>query len=142
MLPYPNPCCRLPGLQLQLTTGASLANQAPVLFDQVVNCKSACLCYVPGSGKIMVMQPGNYLIVWSVQLRQSSAGKVTFALTLDGTPAASTEAWLERGQLSGAALFTVDCTPATLSLVNRTGSAVSYDTALGIRANLVMLQLL
>lgn len=133
-------CC-LPGLQVQLQSGTTLSDGFPVPFDTIVNHKSTVVRCAPGSGNLILTQPGNYYVSWSVNLDQVSAGKVRLGLTLDGTPVASTDVWLGRAQVAGTALLTVSSVSAALQLANLTGRDLAYDTATTIRANLVILQL-
>ncbi|MDD3164811.1 MAG: hypothetical protein PHS97_03040 [Oscillospiraceae bacterium] len=141
----PEPDCPPPaptllhGVQLQLKSGTSVAANAPVLFDAVVRDCSNAIAYEPDTGEVHINRPGNYYVSWSVNLHETTAGKRAFALTLNGTKVATVDAWLERGQICGAALVTVTGR-SVVQLVNAATGAAKYDTDTTILANLVIVQ--
>ena len=65
---------------------------------------------------------------------------MSFGLNVGGNIIASVPAYLERGQISGSAFVPVTTSGTTLSLFNNGTTAVNYDTALNVRANIVITQ--
>lgn len=101
---------------------------------------SSGITYTIGSGTFTLTTPGNYLVNWQINVNQGAAGEVSFGLNVGGNIIASVPAYLERGQISGSAFVPVTTSGTTLSLLNNGTTAVNYDTALNVRANIVITQ--
>lgn len=140
--PPPPPSIQtLRGIQVNLLNGTSIADDASVPFDSIVNNKTSSVSYTLGSGNLIFLKPGNYFVTWSVAVNPADSGVVSFSLTLGGVDVSASQLYVvDRGVITGSALITVTTTPVNLQLVNRTGATVPYDIALDYLANLVILE--
>ena len=98
------------------------------------------IVYTTGSGVFTFNRTGNYLITWQINIDQNGGSEVSFGLNVGGTLISSMPAFLNRGQMSGSALITITTAGTTMSLVNNGSASVPYDTALDVRANIVITQ--
>ena len=130
-------------MQLSLTgsSAGTVASGSPVLFDTVdVNTTVGIGC-TPNSGKVTIGRTGTYLVNWWVAVENAQAAELmAFAVTLNGTDVQTSYADIGGGQVYGSAVVNVTSLPATLSLVNQSGDAVTYATAEG-QASMTITQL-
>ena len=121
-------------MQLSLvgSSAGSVANGACVTFDALNSNTTLGVSYTPGSGQIAVGRTGTYLVNWWVAIENAQgAESVAFALSLNGSDLATSYSDTGGGQIYGTAIVNVTSIPATLTLVNRSGSAVTLATAAG-----------
>ena len=143
----PGPGSALSGLQVQLqgSSGGTVATNTNVLFDTTINAPSTDITYNAGTGTFFINTPGNYYISWWVNADGAeTASNVTFGIRvisggsdiiLSTSPAPITTL-----QLNGSALITVTTTPLVFNLFNSTGTTVTYGTGT-IQANLTIIEL-
>ena len=134
---------QLRGMQLSLvgSSAGSVASGACVTFDTVDFDNALGVSYTSGSGQIAVGRTGTYLVNWWVGIESSqSAESVAFALSLNGSDVATSYSDTGGGQVYGTAIVNVTSIPATLTLVNRSGEAVTLATA-GGQSSLTLTQL-
>jgi len=134
----------LSGLQVQLqeSSGGTVANGTNVLFDTTINAPSANITYNAGVGTFFINQPGNYYISWWVNTDGAEIQtSVSFGIRVVSGPTilASSPDPLVTLQLSGSALLTVTTTPTIFNLFNNSGATVNYGTS-AIQANLTIIQ--
>ena len=133
----------LRGMQLSLvgSSGGSVAHGAGVAFDTVDSNNTLGVSYTSGSGSVNVGRTGTYLVNWWVAIENAqTAEMVAFALSLNGSDVATSYSDVGGGQIYGTAIVNVSSIPATLSLINRSGAAVTLATA-GEQAGLTLTQL-
>ena len=130
-------------MQLSLvgSSAGSVASGASVAFD-TVDCNNALgVTYTAGSGQIAIGRTGTYLVNWWVAIENAQgAESVAFALSLNGSDLATSYSDTGGGQIYGTAIVNVTSIPATLTLVNRSGDAVTLATAAG-QGSLTLTQL-
>jgi hypothetical protein len=132
-------------VQLQGSSGATIANNINVLFDTVINSASTSITYNAGVGTFFITEPGNYYISWWVNTDGAEAEtSVAFGIRVVAgsivTPIlSSSPAPVVTLQLNGSALLTVGVVPTVFSLFNSTGDTVSYATSV-VQANLTIIQ--
>ncbi|NCB04063.1 MAG: hypothetical protein EOM69_00870 [Clostridia bacterium] len=129
------------GVHAQLRSGTTLGIGSAVAFDTMANDQSLDISYMLGSGNFVIARPGNYQVAWSVNVNQAAATDVSFSVALNGISVTNVDAWVTRDQLDGIALVTVAGSPTTLTLVNSTGSILTYDASTTVRANIVIMQI-
>lgn len=115
------------GIQAQLIGGGGsiIADDANIVFDDIVSELDENIVYDPVTGEFTINRPGEYFISWSVAPDGAGpAVNVTFAISVNGLPYAAMSSPIVSGVLSGEALVTVGNTPAVITLVNVTGVAV------------------
>ena len=125
---------QLRGMQLSLVGSSAeiVESASPVAFDALNFNNTLGISYLPGSGKITVGRTGTYLVNWWVAIENAqSAETVAFALSLNGSDVATSYSDTGGGQIYGTAIVSVGSIPATLTLVNRSGDAVTLATAAG-----------
>ena len=124
----------LRGMQLSLvgSSAGSVEQGACVTFDALNFNNTLGVSYTPGSGKINIGRTGTYLVNWWVGVENSQSSEVVaFALSLNGSDVATSYSDIGGGQIYGTAIVNVTSIPATLTLVNRSGEAVTLVTAGG-----------
>lgn len=134
----------LSGVQLQLqgSSGGSIADGANVVFDVSLNSISPNIAYAAGTGVFTITDPGTYYINWWVNTDGAQAQtNVIFTIeTSDGAAiSAVSPSPIVTTQLSGNALITVVVAPVTFSLVNNSGAPVTFGTG-GVQADLTVVQ--
>ena len=130
----PQPLPQLRGMQLSLagSSGGTVQNGANVPFDTVGANNMLGVSYAPGSGTVTISRTGTYLVNWWVAVEGTqTAESLAFAISLNGTDVQTSYSDIGGGQVYGTAIVNVTSIPATLSLVNRSGDAVTYVTASG-----------
>lgn len=125
-----------------MTTGASVANNNPVLFSTtLVNDQTDSVTYA-GAGTFVFTRPGNYYVSWSVAIQLTTGADVNFGLLLGTTVVAEASGYVQRGVHTGSALITVAGTavPTVMQLINRSGNTIPYDDNTDILANIVIFE--
>ncbi|MEG2624322.1 MAG: hypothetical protein RSC06_15640, partial [Clostridia bacterium] len=112
---------------------------ASVPFNLLVNDQSTDIAYALGSGDFVFAATGNYYVTWSLNVKDST-NAVSLSLRVGSTIVATIDGYVSRGQINGSALITISGVPGVVSLINTSGSAINFDTATSILANLVVLQ--
>ncbi|SHN62650.1 collagen-like protein [Desulfitobacterium chlororespirans] len=137
----------LSGLQVQLqgSSGGTVANNANVLFDTTINAPSANIIYNAGIGTFLINQPGNYYISWWVNTDGAEAEPtVSFGIQVisggSQTILSSSPSPMVTLQLNGSALLTVTTVPLVFNLFNNSGATVSYGIS-AIQANLTIIEI-
>lgn len=127
-------------LQLQFTTGGSIANGSSVPFDDVV-LYSGAIAYDSTLGAISLGEPGRYIINWWVatQATLATSGAV-FTLVNSSGEDISSASIIKAGQLCGSAIIQVDTAPAEITLINNSGATYYLPTSLPVCAGLNLLQ--
>ena len=140
------PGSELSGLQVQLqgSSGGTVADGTNVLFDTVINAPTANIVYNAGIGNFFITQPGNYYISWWINTDGAGAETtVSFGIRVisGGGPTilSSSPAPITTLQLSGSALLTVTTIPTVFSFFNDSGATVNYGTS-PIQANLTIIE--
>lgn len=134
---------QLRGMQLSLvgSSAGSVASGANVTFDTMNVNTTLGVSYTLGSGQIVLGRTGTYLVNWWVAVENTqTADPVAFALSLNGSDVATSYSDTGGGQVYGSAIVNVTSIPATLTLVNRSGEAVTLATA-GGQSSLTLTQL-
>ncbi len=134
----------LTGLQVQLqgSSGGTIANGTNVLFDTVINAPSSNVTYNAGVGMFFINQPGNYYISWWVNTDGAEIeDTVEFGIRVVDGPIilSSSPSPIVSLQLNGSALLTATNIPTVFSLFNNSGATVSYGTS-AIQANLTIIE--
>jgi len=125
---------QLRGMQVSLvgSSGGTVEQGACVAFDALNSNNTLGVSYTPGSGKVNVARTGTYLVNWWVAIENAqTATSLAFALSLNGSDVQTSYSDIGGGQIYGTAIVTVSSIPATLTLVNRSGDAVTLVTAGG-----------
>ncbi len=126
-------------VQLQGSSGGTIANGANVIFDTTILDATDDITYNSVTGVFTINRPGLYKIDWWVDT--GGAGELTnvlFSLQSGLTSiSASSPAALTTLQLYGQGLIEVSTVPTTFSLVNTTGTTVTYGTST-IQADLII----
>jgi hypothetical protein len=129
-------------VQLQGSSGGTVATGTNVLFDTVINAPSPNITYNAGVGMFFINAPGNYYISWWVNTDGAEAEtSVNFGIRVVGGPiiSASSPSPMVTLQLNGSALITVTTTPLVFNLFNDSGATVTYGTS-DIQANLTIIE--
>jgi hypothetical protein len=132
----------LGGLQLQLTglPSGTIEDGAPIPFDTLINSQTPDIIY-SGFGVFTINTNGNYFVSWWVTTDGAEAiTYVNFELELNGSGVGQGSSPIVSGQLNGSSLVTVGTAPATLALVNATGTTISYGNN-PVQANIVIVEL-
>ena len=128
-------------LSLEGSSGGTVAANASVPFDTVDANNTLGVSYTAGSGSVTIGRTGTYLVNWWVSIAGTqTAQSLAFAVSLNGSDVQTSYSDIGGGQIYGTAIVTVSSIPATLSLVNRSGDAVTYATAEG-QSGLTLTQL-
>ena len=138
---------QLAGLQVQLqgSSGGTVAQDQNVLFDTVINAQSPQITYDPATGIFTLTEMGNYYINWWLNADGAEASPfVVFGIRMlsggTGTILSASPIPVTTLQLQGSALVTATGSPATFSLFNDTGATASYGIA-SVQANLTILRI-
>ncbi len=129
-------------MQLQGSSGGTVANGTNVLFDTVINAPSANITYNAGVGMFFINQAGNYYISWWVNTDGAEAETtVEFGIRVVSGPTilSSSPSPVTTLQLNGSALLTVTTVPTVFNLFNNSGATVSYGTT-AVQANLTIVE--
>ncbi|HBC26326.1 MAG TPA: hypothetical protein DC013_02820 [Ruminococcaceae bacterium] len=131
-------------VQLQGSSGGTVATGTNVLFDTNINAPSANITYNAGVGNFFITQPGNYYISWWVNTDGAEAAtNVSFGVRVVAggaqTVLASSPSPVVTLQLNGSALLTVTTVPLVFNLFNNSGATVTYGTS-PIQANLTIVE--
>jgi hypothetical protein len=116
------------GLQAELSSGEeeTVADDATVVFDTLVQDESPYLSYGTATGEITIDALGVYYISWwvatSAVVGQTS---ITMELQLNGVSLSGASTNVIIGQLAGNAVVPVATTGSVLELVNISGGAVT-----------------
>lgn len=130
-------------VQLQASSGGTVADSANVLFDVNLNSVSPNITYAPATGVFTIAEVGTYYINWWVNTDGAEAAtnvEFTIETSAGGAVSAVSPAPLVTTQLSGNALITVAAVPTTFSLVNNSGATVTYGTG-AVQADLTVVQI-
>ena len=129
-------------VQLQGSSGGTLADNANVIFDTVVLNTSSAISYDSTTGIFTINAPGVYLVNWWVNTDGADVATPIILSVEMGATAISSETPppFTTVQLYGQGLFEVGLVPRTFSLVNRTGGIVGYATS-SVQADLVVFKL-
>jgi hypothetical protein len=131
------------GIQAQLIGGGGsvIANNANVVFDDIVTELGDNIGYNPVTGAFTINRPGDYFISWAVAPDGAGlAVNVTFAITVNGLPYAAMSSPIVSGVLSGEALVSVGNAPAVITLRNLTGDGV-FVPMTPVQADIVIYRL-
>ncbi|HWP80369.1 MAG TPA: hypothetical protein VN446_06960 [Candidatus Acidoferrum sp.] len=131
-------------MQLQGSSGGTVANNVNVLFDTVVNAPSADITFNAGTGTFFITAPGTYYISWWVNTDGAETSPlVNFGIRIlsggTGTILGTSPSPVTTLQLNGNALITTVSVPLVFSLFNNTGTTVSYGTS-PVQADLTIIQ--
>jgi len=121
-------------MQLALTnsSGGTVETGGAVEFDTVETNTLQGVSYAATTGTLTFNQVGTYLINWWVGIENAQAAEVlSFALSLNGTDVQTSYSDIGSGQMFGTAIVQVTSIGSTLSLMNRSGAAVTFVTAAG-----------
>jgi len=121
-------------MQLSLvgSSAGSVGNGDCVAFDTINANNTLGVSYKAGSGIITLNSTGTYLVNWWIAIENAqSAESLAFALSLNGGDVQTSYSDIGGGQIYGTAIVTVNSISSTLSLVNRSGEAVTLVTAAG-----------
>ena len=121
--------CQIVGMSLQLINGdENLPTDYPIVFDEVLTKNSDIMCCRECEGVIEIHECGTYLVDWNVTVESSETASVSFSLEVNGKIETTSTLSVPTGQLSGQALIPIKHAPATIRLVNTTGSDVQLST--------------
>ncbi len=124
-------------LQLERLSPGCVPPGGKVIFEAAV-FSSGDIAYDNQTGVITISQPGRYLFDWWVATGCSWADEAIFALSGGtGTPVIGNSPQ-RIGQVSGFAVFAVDTTPASISLINCARAAVAYARDVPVKAGLLV----
>lgn len=127
-------------MQLRGSTGGTVADEANVVFDTVVNDQSLNINYAAGVFTVLPGGAGNYYVSWWLDTNGAQAVPyVLFEIELNGGAGIPAASPITTGQLSGSALLSVGAVPATITLVNGTGAAVTLATT-PVQANIIIIE--
>jgi hypothetical protein len=124
------PTTALTGLEVQLQTGVgnSVSDNAPIIFDTLVNDFSPSISYNALNGEITITQSGIYYINWWVSTNGSTISQtLSFAIQSSAGDNILASSPVIVGTLSGNALISATASvgsPLILRLVNVTGNNV------------------
>lgn len=131
-------------VQLQGESEETIANGANVIYDTVIlnATTNNAITYDNTTGIFTINERGTYHISWWTNANGAKeATNIIFAAESGATSiAASSVTPLVTLQLNGQALFNITSTPATLSLVNRTGNTVFLGQS-PVQADLTIIKL-
>jgi len=140
------PASALSGFQMQLqgSSGGSVASAANVVFDTIINAVSPNIAYDVTTGNFTITRAGNYYISWWINTNGAgAASNVIFGIrVITGGSAvilADSPVPLTTLQLDGHALLTVTTVPTVFNLFNSTGATVTYGTGT-IQADLAIIE--
>ena len=124
-------------IDLSDTEILGVADQANVLFANVVNDQDPDMIYNAATGEFTITRLGNYLVSWQVAIDGTDLDpQVTFTLRVDGVDYSGSSLPSVTGQLSGTAFITV-AAAVTVELVNTSGYTVYYADV-PVQANIVI----
>lgn len=130
-------------VQLQDSSGGTLANGEKVLFDTIIldGAANSSITYNSITGEFTINKPGRYFVTWWVNTDGAEEQtNVIFSAEMGANAVMATSpSPLVTLQLNGQALFSVT-SAETLSLINRSGSTVSYGLD-SIQADLIIIRL-
>ena len=133
---------QLRGVQVQLTNagGTTIPNGTNVLFNNVITDQSLNITYNSTNGQFQLTSARNYYITWWIATSgANNSQSITFDVQLNGSGGILASTPITTGQLHGTAFIAVGAAPATLSLVNVTGDAVSIPLT-PIQANIIVME--
>jgi len=130
----------LRGIQIQLTGASSVADDGIVMFNTILNDQSLNIDYNPATGIVTLSAEKNYYVYWWVSTDGAGPSTyVEFTLRINTSGNVSASSPIVTGQLNGMAFLTIGAVPATLSLLNTTGSTVNY-AQVPIMASMVIIE--
>ncbi len=131
-------------VQLQTTDATTIADDAPIIFNTVLNSLSPNISYNATTGEITVTASGIYYINWWLGIDGSTvAPTITYAIVTSAGDTILSSSPILSDNMSGNALLDITAsvgTPVIIQLVNQTGN----DTFLGsplTKADLTILQI-
>ncbi|MDD4111236.1 MAG: hypothetical protein PHS54_06835 [Clostridia bacterium] len=131
-------------VQLQGSSGEVIADGANVIYGTTIlnATTNNAITYDSSTGVFTINERGVYYVSWWTNADGAEEStNIIFAAESGATSiAASSVTPLITLQLNGQALFNITTTPATLSLVNRTGTSVSLGTS-SVQADLIIIKL-
>lgn len=127
-------------LQLEKTTGVSVAVNENVLFNNV-EFTAGNITYVPATGVITFNEAGRYSIEWFVAVQSSpSTNGAVFALSTSAGDFIEGNNPMKTGEVVGLGIIEVEEAPVTLSLVNASTAIVYYNNQVPVKAGLKLIQ--
>ena len=124
-------------VELNDLEATGVADQANVLFNEIVNDQDPTMVYNAATGEFTITRTGNYLVSWQVVVDGTDVDPlVIFTLRVNGLDYTSSTLPGITGQLSGSAFVTV-LAAATFDLVNTSGYTVFYADV-PVQANIVI----
>lgn len=133
---------QLRGVQVQLTNagGTTIPSGANVIFNNVITDQSLNITYNSANGQFLLTSARNYYITWWIATSGANDSQsITFDVQLNGSGGIAASTPITTGQLHGTAFIAVGAAPATLSLMNITGNAVSIPST-PIQANIIVME--
>lgn len=129
------------GVQTSLINQQNLqiANNAPIVFDTILNQAGTAISYNDTTGVFTLSQNGIYFANWWVAANGAAINTgAKFSITVNGAVYSSGVSPNVTGYLSGLALITIDTAPATVTIINTSGDAINLEDT-HEQANLVIL---
>ena len=134
------PGAQLRGIEVLLTTGETVANGSPVIFNTVVNDQSINISYNTVTGVATITATGIYYVSWWISTDGAGPSTyVEFSTQINGSGGIPADSPIVTGQLNGSALVTVGAVPATVQIINTTGQDVFYGTT-PVIAHMIILE--
>ena len=111
-----------------------------MIFTAIVNDASPNITYSAVTGEFTITATGNYYVHWWVATDGAEAAtSISFGIDVDAVSTAVSSSPIVTGQISGDAFLTIGTVPATVQLINRTGSTVTLAD-IPVRASLVIVE--
>jgi len=129
------------GIQVQLLNSPNIdvANNAPVIFDTVLEQIGTAISYDETTGVFTISQNGYYLVNWWVATDGSDSTTGTkFSLNVNGASHSSGASANVTGQVSGSDLLVVNAEPVTVTLTNESGEPMNLEDTF-TQANITIL---
>jgi hypothetical protein len=122
----------------------TIADNAPILFDTVINNTSTALTYDPITGEITITESGVYYVNWWLAIDGSTVSPtISYTIITSAGDSVTASSPILSENMSGNALLSITAsliTPVTLQLINTTGN----DTFIGstaVQADLTIIHL-
>lgn len=127
-------------LQVQLETPTTVAFNANVLFDTIVN-SSGGINYNPTTGVVTFTQPGRFVIHWWIATQSSmSSNGAAFALSSSQGDFLEGSSPIRTSEVYGFGIIEVDTAPVTMTLVNITNSTVVYSSIVPLKGSMIIVE--
>jgi len=120
----------LSGIQASSINRQNIAinNNAPILYDTVVNQVGNAVSYNVTTGVFTITQNGIYFAYWWVSANGTEITTgANFVLNVNGNPFSSGVSPNTTGHLAGTALISVTTAPATITVTNNSGDIINLE---------------